>query len=89
MEPLCGTVVHLGCCKKEVHIQCYVPKCPFCRSELPVPPNHPPQHIIVPIAVPPVVRPVPTWRHHLASFIFCGGIVSLIIFTMPATMRPH
>lgn len=51
LEPLTGTVVHLGCCKKQVHIQCYIPRCPLCRADLPLPPNHPPQHVIVPIPV--------------------------------------
>ena len=34
LEPLSGTVVHLGCCNNQVHIQCYLPKCPLCRAEL-------------------------------------------------------
>jgi len=48
LEPLSGTVVQLGCCKKCVHIQCYVTKCPLCRSDLLVPTHaveH--QHVIV------------------------------------------
>jgi hypothetical protein len=52
MEPMSGTVVHLGCCKKMVHIQCYTVKCPMCRAELPVPVHAvQPQHIVVPVPV--------------------------------------
>jgi hypothetical protein len=52
LEPLVGTVVHLGCCKKQVHIQCYVTRCPMCRAELPSPLS-----VIVPI---PIVTPTQT-----------------------------
>ena len=52
LEPLCGTVVHMGCCKKMVHVQCYTIKCPMCRADLPVPIHAiQPQHIIVPVPV--------------------------------------
>jgi hypothetical protein len=52
LEPLSGTVVHMGCCKKMVHIQCYTIKCPMCRADLPVPIHAvQPQHIIVPVPV--------------------------------------
>ncbi len=56
LEPLSGTVVHLGCCKKMVHVQCYTVKCPMCRADLPVPVHAAPgpQHVIVPV---PVVYP--------------------------------
>jgi hypothetical protein len=51
LEPLSGTVVHLGCCNNQVHIQCYLPKCPLCRAELPVPRPVQPTHTIVPVPV--------------------------------------
>ena len=52
LEPLSGTVVHMGCCKKMVHVQCYTVKCPMCRADLPVPVHAiQPQHIIVPVPV--------------------------------------
>ena len=52
LEPLSGTVVHMECCKKMVHIQCYTVKCPMCRADLPVPIHAiQPQHIIVPVPV--------------------------------------
>lgn len=52
LEPLSGTVVHLGCCRNQVHIQCYISKCPLCRAELPSPPNITPTHTIIPVPVP-------------------------------------
>ncbi len=52
LEPLIGTVVHLGCCNNQVHIQCYLPKCPLCRAELPLPRPVQPSHTIVPVPVP-------------------------------------
>ena len=48
LEPLTGTVVQLGCCNNQLHIQCYLPKCPLCRAELPVP-SH--VHTVVPVPV--------------------------------------
>lgn len=52
LEPLSGTVVHMGCCKKMVHVQCYTTKCPMCRADLPVPVHAvQPQHVIVPVPV--------------------------------------
>ena len=59
LEPLIGTVVHLGCCKKQVHIQCYISRCPMCRAELPEPPFAHQQHVIVPIPVAYIPPPVP------------------------------
>lgn len=70
LEPLIGTVVHLGCCKKQVHIQCYVSRCPMCRAELPVPPNH---HIIVPVPVE-IQRPNPKWKMFLGNIICIMGV---------------
>jgi hypothetical protein len=55
LEPLLGTLVHLGCCKKMVHVQCYTIKCPMCRADLPAPIHAvQPQHVIVPVPVPVV-----------------------------------
>jgi hypothetical protein len=52
LETLTGTVVHMGCCKKMVHVQCYTLKCPMCRADLPVPIHAvQPQHVIVPVPV--------------------------------------
>lgn len=48
LEPLTGTIVQLGCCNNQLHIQCYLPKCPLCRAELPVP-SH--VHTVVPVPV--------------------------------------
>jgi hypothetical protein len=53
LEELSGTIVNLGCCKNQVHIQCYLPKCPLCRAELLMPKMPEPAHIIVPVPVPP------------------------------------
>lgn len=77
LEPLTGTVVHLGCCKKQVHIQCYVPKCPMCRAELPIPPNHPPQHVIVPIPVE-IRPPPPRWK----VIACCSGVAAAVTFIL-------
>jgi hypothetical protein len=50
LEPLEGTIVTLGCCHNRIHIQCYVDKCPFCRSQLPKP-----EHVVVPVPVTVIV----------------------------------
>lgn len=84
MEQLIGTVVHLGCCKKQVHIQCYVPTCPFCRKELLMPPNHPPQHVIIPIPIAIEDSRRPNYRGIVTTLICMGVVISpLIIFTVP------
>ena len=71
LEPLTGTVVNLGCCKKQVHIQCYITRCPMCRAELPAPPNYPSQHVLVPIPMenPPVVS---KWKIVVMNVTCCG-----------------
>lgn len=56
LEPLEGTIVNLGCCKQQVHIQCYLPKCSLCRANLPEPPKSQPEHVIVPVPVPVQVQ---------------------------------
>ena len=86
LEPLMGTVVQMGCCHNKVHIQCYLSKCPLCRSPLPLPRNTEPNQIIVPVFVTPeqptrfqkclVVAPV------LGS-IFAVGLVMLLVNTTP------
>lgn len=85
MELLQGTVVHLGCCKKQVHIQCYISKCPFCRAELPMPPNQPVQHVIVPIPVEIVRRQN---KKGIIASICCvlGIIVPLVVFAGPRSI---
>ena len=81
LEPLMGTVVHLGCCKKQVHIQCYVTTCPMCRAELPSPPLSD-RHVIVPIPVfPPPPRQTNGQKVMAASTFFITlGITAVIIF---------
>lgn len=76
LEPLTGTVVHLGCCKKQVHIQCYVSRCSLCRAELPMPQNFPPpQHVIVPVPVAYQAPPISKWK------IFIGNLTLLSVAT--------
>ena len=83
LEELSGTVVHLGCCHKQVHIQCYVSKCPLCRAELPVP-VHAVNQVIVPVPVAFVPGPVPKWRIFVAnSFLFLGVTGILVWLIMP------
>ena len=85
LEQLTGTVVHLGCCNKQVHIQCYVTRCPLCRAELPSPPFAPPQHVIVP--VPVAVQTQTRARGAVSFFISCVAItlVCVAMFSPP----PH
>jgi len=52
LEPLVGTVVQMGCCRNKVHIQCYIDKCPLCRTQLPMPHQQGPNQIIIPVPVP-------------------------------------
>lgn len=74
LEPLTGTVVHLGCCKKQVHIQCYITRCPLCRAELPSPPNYPSQHVLVPI--PLENPPPPRWKIVVMNVTCCGLVIA-------------
>lgn len=80
LEPLSGTVVHLGCCNNQVHIQCYLPKCPLCRAELPVPRPVQPTHTIVPVPYP-VVTPEQQRRNNLrilgANLIFASMLLGI------------
>ncbi len=84
LEPLSGTVVHMGCCKKMVHIQCYTVKCPMCRADLPVPIHavqpHP-SHIIVPV---PVVYQSRERNSKIARSIIgligVVGIMAIVVF---------
>lgn len=76
LEPLTGTVVHMGCCKKMVHIQCYTIKCPMCRADLPVPIHAvQPQHIIVPVPVVYQSRESKVVRAFIAIIGVIGGVV--------------
>lgn len=83
LEPLIGTVVHLGCCKKMVHVQCYTVKCPMCRADLPVPihavQSHP-SHIIVPV---PVVYQPREGKIARTIIAFIGLIGGLVLITYP------
>jgi hypothetical protein len=83
LEPLSGTVVHMGCCKKMVHIQCYTIKCPMCRADLPVPihavQSHP-SHIIVPVPVVYQSREGKVTRIIIGLIGLVGG---LVIITYP------
>ena len=82
LEPLMGTVVHLGCCKKQVHIQCYVTKCPMCRAELPSPPLSE-RHVIVPVPVFPPQQTQQTRAQKLVSasvFFITIGITAVLVF---------
>ncbi len=77
LETLSGTVVHLGCCRQQVHIQCYVSKCPLCRADLPVP-THAINQVIVPVPVAFVPPPVPKWRIFVANSIFILGVGGIV-----------
>lgn len=80
LEPLEGTIVQLGCCHNKVHIQCYLPKCPLCRSVLPLPKNTETNHIIVPVPVTPVQ---PTRIQKAAMIVpALGGILGIGIFIL-------
>ena len=88
LEPLLGTVVHLGCCKKQVHIQCYISRCPMCRAELPEPPFSTSQHLIVPIPVPYVRPELPPWKKGLISAACCLGVLTpFVVFFAPTFKR--
>jgi len=76
LEPLSGTVVQMGCCKNQVHIQCYLPKCPLCRSPLPLPRSAEPNQIIVPIGIP--VTPQPTRIQKFAPILSALLIVGFV-----------
>jgi hypothetical protein len=78
LEALTGTVVHLGCCNKQVHIQCYITRCPLCRAELPAPPFTPPQHVIVPVPVP---VPQPTRVRSIGAAFLITLIVCAALFS--------
>jgi hypothetical protein len=85
LEPLTGTVVQMGCCHNKVHIQCYLPKCPLCRSILPLPRNTEPNQIIVPVPVP-VPREPTRFQKCLVvvpalGSIFAVGLVMVIVNT--------
>ena len=74
LEPLTGTIVQLGCCNNQLHIQCYLPKCPLCRAELPVPRT---VHTIVPVEQrPEIPRRFLITNMLLVSALFsCGYVI--------------
>ena len=81
LEPLSGTVVHMGCCKKMVHVQCYTVKCPMCRADLPVPVHAiQPQHIIVPVPVAYSGGGREKIVRSIIGLIGVAGIFSIITF---------
>ena len=83
LETLAGTVVHLGCCKKQVHIQCYVTRCPMCRAELPSPPLCE-RHVIVPVPVFPPPTQQTTGQKVAATGIFFITLgVTAVLFLRP------
>ena len=83
LEPLSGTVVHMGCCKKMVHVQCYTVKCPMCRADLPVPIHAvQPQHVIVPV---PVVYQSSEGKVARVIVGLIGLIGGLVLFTYSYT----
>lgn len=82
LEPLMGTVVHLECCKKQVHIQCYITKCPMCRADLPSPPLSE-RHVIVPVPVPvfPPTRQTNGQKLFATfSFVITLGFAAVLVF---------
>jgi hypothetical protein len=79
LEPLVGTVVRMGCCRNKVHIQCYIDKCPLCRTQLPLPHQVEPNQIIVPVPVP--VQPPARRQYHVPQtlvFLLATGLVIVI-----------
>lgn len=86
LEPLAGTVVLLGCCRKQVHIQCYVPTCPMCRATLPVP-AHAVNQVIVPVPVAFVQPPIPKWKIILANLMGVLGIGGLVAWVVSPNFK--
>ena len=80
LEPLTGTVVHLGCCNNQLHIQCYLPKCPLCRAELPVPTT---LHTIVPVEQRPEIP-----RRFLMTNMFLGVMLFACAYVIFVTQKP-
>jgi len=80
LEPLAGTVVHLGCCNNQLHIQCYLPKCPLCRAELPVPTT---LHTIVPVEQRPEIP-----RRFLMTNMFLGVMLFACAYVIFVTQKP-
>lgn len=77
LEPLEGTIVHMACCHNKVHIQCYLPKCPLCRSILPLPR----EAVAVPVpSAPPVVLVVRPQVHKTFAFIATVVGVGLYVY---------
>ena len=75
LEPLVGTIVQLGCCKNHVHIQCYLPKCPLCRSDLPTPRVAEPTHTIIPIPINQQYQQVSKWQFVIASMTLISALL--------------
>ena len=78
LEPLTGTIVTMACCRKQVHIQCYLPRCPMCRADLPSAPAQPTQHVILQMPPGMVVQPRPLTQPQkvFLTALSLGGIAT-------------
>jgi len=81
LEPLMGTVVQMGCCRNRVHIQCYIDKCPLCRTQLPLPRQVEPNQIIIPVPVP-VHPPVRKQLYVTPTLVFLLTTGLVIVLTV-------
>lgn len=80
LENLSGTLVHMGCCKKMVHIQCYTLKCPMCRADLPAPIHATePQHIIIPVPIAYTPRDNGKTVRSIIGFIGFIGVIAIVM----------
>ena len=79
LEPLSGTLVHMGCCNNRVHIQCYLPKCPLCRANLPAPRA---EHVIVPVPVPVELDTQEKTRRAISTAVTIGLATGLLYFAI-------
>ena len=85
LEPLTGTVVQLGCCNNQLHIQCYLPKCPLCRAELPVPR---PIHTVVPVPVAIVEQRPASPQRFVITNMFLGIVLFGCGYVIFVTQKP-
>jgi hypothetical protein len=77
LEPLTGTIVHMSCCGKKVHIQCYLPKCPMCRSNLPLPRS---TEVMIPIPIPVHVQAQPLMFQKTVAALTLMTPLAIIFF---------
>lgn len=78
LEALTGTVVTLGCCKNQLHVQCYVSPCPLCRAPLP---EVRAEHVVVPVPVPVPDRRVKNGTHPFLAIVSTAVILFLLANT--------